>query len=148
MIVVDTLRLFFLHIFFMGLIQMYIFNLEIRHWFRNEACALRWRSVNQSMNTCINVLARFGGMHGTMAHGWLHCPLWLNDSSAGKELVDGGTEVHNLSWLQRPVIQLGLSHALSQSYGASTRANHQHMLCWLPNNFIKLSSTPKPIPSF
>lgn len=38
--------------------------------------------------TCIEVLAGFVGVHRAVA-GWrLHCPLWLDDSGAGEELVD------------------------------------------------------------
>lgn len=77
---------------------MHIFILESTQNFIIEA------NEAKSMNTCTDVLAGLGRMHGAMAHGWLNCPLWLNDSSASKKLVDGGTEVHNLSRLQRPVI--------------------------------------------
>lgn len=97
-------------------------HVESKPNFTNEACGLgSYIRIKKSMNTCIDVLAGLGRMHGAMAHRWLHCRLWLYDSSAGKELVDGGTEVHYLSWLQWPVIQLGLPHALPQSYGANTK---------------------------
>lgn len=65
--------------------------------------------------TCIEVLAGFVGVHGAMA-GWrLHCPLWLDDSGPGEELVDRRAEICDLCGLQGPVIQLRLSHTLPQT---------------------------------
>lgn len=50
-----------------------------------------------------------------MADGWLHCPLWLDDSGAGEELVNGGAQVRDLSGLQGPVVKLCLSHAFLEA---------------------------------
>lgn len=64
------------------------------------------------------MLAGLVGVHGAMAYGYgrrLHCPLWLNDTSAGEKLVDRRAEVSDLGGLQGPVVQLCLSHALLQS---------------------------------
>lgn len=72
--------------------------------------------------TCVEVLAGFVGVHGAVADGRLHCPLWLDYAGAGKKLVDGRAEVCDLGRLQRPVVQLCLSHALSQPLGAIKHA--------------------------
>ena len=70
------------------------------NFFAEQSCSgLSTREVTKSVITCINVLAGFVGVHGAVTNRRLHCPLWLDDSSAGKELVDGGAEVCNLGWL-------------------------------------------------
>ncbi len=63
--------------------------------------------------TCVDVLAGFVGMHGAMTNRGLHCPLWLDYTSAGKKLIDGRAEVCDLGGFQGPIVQLCLSHTLS-----------------------------------
>ena len=74
----------------------------------NEVVGLRG-----GCSTCVEVLAGFVGVHGAMTNRRLHCPLWLDYTGAGKELVDGRAEVRDLGGFQGPIVQLRLSHTLS-----------------------------------
>lgn len=85
---------------------------------------------NAGRLTCVEVLAGFGGEHGTMAlDRWLHRALLLDDASTSKKLVDGGAKVGDLGGLQRPVVQLRLPHALSQSCKAQITTKQWRREC-------------------
>lgn len=56
--------------------------------------------------SCVDVLAGLARVHDCsgVANRWLHCPLWWDDASASKKLVDGGAEVGYLGGLKGPVV--------------------------------------------
>lgn len=79
-------------------------------WHRYEHAGKNRKAGNL---TCVEVLAWFVGVHGTMANWRLHWALLLDDASTSKKLVNGRAKVGNLGGLQGPVVQLRLPHTLS-----------------------------------
>lgn len=59
-------------------------------------------------------------------------PLWGDDPSGCKELVNGGTQVGHLGRVQRPVVELSLSHALLQTWqrGRGNKDAHHKVSLW------------------
>lgn len=68
------------------------------------------------------MLGRFCWMHGTMADILLNVTLWVDKASLCKELIKRRTEISKLNLIQRPVLEIRLSHTLHQTYEKSIRS--------------------------
>lgn len=98
------------------LIICFSLEVKIQLWCCYDKICRYHFNINHRLDkrlTCVEVLAGFVGVHGGMANRRLHCPLWLDYTSAGKKLVDGRAEVCDLGGFQGPIVQLRLSHTLS-----------------------------------